>query len=140
MNKVILKGRITQDLELRTTINNKSVVRFTLAVNEGYGDNKRTNFINCEVWNGKAENLAKYCEKGSLLLLEGRIRVESYDDPEGNRRYIIKVVAENIEFLGSKKGSVENTAESTENAAEEKEDPFADFGEEIELSDEDLPF
>lgn len=139
MNKVILRGRITQDLELRTTINNKAVVRFTLAVNEGYGEDQRTNFINCEVWNGKAETLYKYCEKGSPLLLEGCIRTESYEQ-DGQKRYVTKVVVQNYEFLDSKKSkeSTEECSESAENSVEESISSI--YTDAVELNDEDLPF
>lgn len=143
MNKVILKGRITQDLELRTTINNKPVVRFTLAVNEGYGEGQRTNFINCEVWNKLAENLHKYCEKGSLLLLEGSIRVESYDGQDGQKKYVTKVLVQNIEYLDNKKkDSTENIANylqsSAENSAEESVSSI--YTDEVEIEDDDIPW
>lgn len=141
INKVILKGNLTKDVELRTTINNKSVVRFTLAVNEGYGDKQRTNYINCEVWNKTAENLAKYCGKGSLLLIEGNLRVESYDDKNGSKKSVTKVIVEDLEFLDTKrKSSAETSVTQAENATEDKEDPFADFGEEVQLSDDDIPW
>lgn len=129
MNKVILKGRITQDPELRTTINNKAVVRFTLAVNEGYGEDQRTNFINCEVWNKLAENLAKYCSKGSSLLLEGCIRTETFDGQDGQKRYVTKVAVQSYEFLDSKKNK--------ESAEESISSIYTD---DIELDSEDLPF
>ena len=128
MNKVILKGRITQDPELRTTINNKAVVRFTLAVNEGYGEKQVTNFINCEVWNKLAENLHKYCNKGSPLLLEGCIRTENYEQ-DGQKRYVTKVVVQSYEFLDSKKNK--------ESAEESVSSIYTD---EVEINDEDLPF
>lgn len=140
MNKVILRGRITQDLELRTTINNKAVVRFTLAVNEGYGEDQRTNFINCEVWNKLAENLHKYCEKGSGLLLEGSIRTETFDGQDGQKKYITKVVVQSYEFLDSRKSkeSAEEFSKNSVNSAEESVSSI--YADELELSDEDLPF
>lgn len=143
MNKAILKGRITQDLELRTTINNKAVVRFTLAVNEGYGENQRTNFINCEVWNKLAENLYKYCEKGSGLLLEGSIRTETFDGQDGQKKYVTKVVVQNYEFLDSKKkdfaeNTIEECSKNSVNSAEESVSSI--YSDELELNDEDLPF
>lgn len=140
MNKVILKGRITQDLELRTTTSGKSVVRFTLAVNKGYGEDQRTDFINCEVWNKLAENLHKYCSKGSSLLLEGSIRVESFDGQDGQKRYVTKVLVQSYEFLDSKKSkeSTEECRESVENSVEESVSSI--YADDLELSDEDLPF
>lgn len=129
-----------QDLELRTTTSGKSIVRFTLAVNEGYGEDQRTNFINCEVWNKLAENLHKYCSKGSSLLLEGCIRVESYDGQDGQKRYVTKVVVQNYEFLDSKKSKEETIDNNVATTTGEKEDPFSDFTSEIQISDDDLPF
>ena len=149
MNKVILKGNLVKDIELKYTINNKAVARFTLAVNEGYGDNKRTNFITCEVWNKLAENLAKYCGKGSSLLLEGSIRTESYDGNDGQKKYGTKVVVETLEFINSKtfakncKESAEickETANNCKETAKEDDDPFKDFGETMEITDEDIPW
>ena len=140
MNKVILKGNLVKDIELKYTINNKAVARFTLAVNEGYGDNKRTNFITCEVWNKLAENLAKYCGKGSSLLLEGSIRTENYEQ-DGQKKYTTKVVVESLEFLKSKNenSSAESSANNCKESAKE-DDPFKEFGETMEISDDDLPF
>lgn len=147
INKVILKGNLTKDVELRTTINNKSVVRFTLAVNEGYRDKQRTNYINCEVWNKTAENLAKYCGKGSLLLIEGNLRVESYEDKDGSKKSVTKVLVENLEFLDAKRKSSAKTSanplqNSAEDTVEDKEDPFADFNTEYseDIDELELPF
>ena len=137
MNKVVLKGNLVKDIELRYTTNNKAVARFTLAVNEGYGDNKRTNFISCEAWNKLDENLAKYCGKGSSLLLEGSMRTDNYEQ-DGQKKYSTKVVVEALEFLKSKNET--NSAEIIYDKETTSEDPFKEFGEEITISDDDLPF
>ena len=139
MNLVVLKGNLTKDVELRTTINNKSVARFVLAVNDGYGEKQVTSYINCEVWNKLAENLANYCGKGSRLLLKGNLRTETYDGQDGQKKYVTKVIAESIEFLDKKKDSVE-TQSDTQSTIRDTQDPYQDFGEEIALSDDDLPF
>ncbi len=131
MNKVIAKGRLTKNIERQTTVNNKTVVQFTLAINEGYGENQKTNFIKCEAWNALAENLSKYCEKGSLLLIEGRIKTESYNDQNGQKKSTFKVIVQNIEFLDNKKNKP---------YIEEKEASFQEFTNEIELTDDLLPF
>lgn len=136
MNKVILRGRITQDVELRTTTSNKSVVRFTLAVNEGYGDDQKTNYINCEVWNKLAENLHKYCSKGSSLLVEGSIRVESFDGQDGQKRHVSKVLIQNYEFLDSKKKDSTDQC-STEQTNESVSSIYTD---DIEIEDDDIPW
>ena len=131
MNKYIGIGRITKDIELRTTNNNKSVAQFTIAINEGYGEEQRTNYIDCTVWGKQAENMSKYCSKGSLIAIEGRLQTGSYEDKEGTKRKTTKVVAESIQFLGNKK------EENKEQVLEES-DLFEEFGDEI--SDDDLPF
>lgn len=139
MNVIILKGNLTKDIELRTTINNKSVARFVLAVNDGYGEKQTTSYINCEVWTKLAENLANYCSKGSPLLIRGRLRTETFDGQDGNKKYTTKVLVESLEFLGSKKTTIEQS-EPELNKIDNKNDPYKDFGEEIALNPDDLPF
>lgn len=150
MNKVILIGRLARDPEMRYTTTNPAVTRFTLAVSRPKinGEDRGTDFINCVAWRKLAENIAKYCTKGSQVALEGRIQVDSYEDTNGDRKYSTNVVAEKVTFLGSKQqiGQEEGQQFQTNTEAlvsamnENKEDPFADFGEQLELSDEDLPF
>lgn len=129
MNQVILTGRLTKDPELRTTQSDKQVASFTLAVDK-YGEG--ADFINCIVWGKQAENLCKYQEKGSQIGLSGRISTRSYEDDKGNKRNITEVVADSIEFLGSKKK--ETTTEEVT--------PYDIKGEGngIEITDSDLPF
>lgn len=98
MNNVVLIGNISTDLELKQTTNGKSVCQFNLAVN-GYGD--KTDFIPIQVWNKQAENLVKFQQKGSKIGVSGRISVESYEQ-EGQKKTFTKVVAHEVEFLGSK--------------------------------------
>lgn len=140
MNKVVLTGRLTKDIEIRYTNSNKAYSSFSLAVNTGYGDNQRTDYIECVAWEKRAELLSKYCSKGSKLLIEGKIQTNSYDAPDGSKRYTTKVIVENLEFLENKSGNKENNEikSTAENTAESAEDPFASFGEEIK--DEDLPW
>lgn len=102
MNVVNLIGNITKDLELRKTKDNKSVLDFTIAVNEGYGDNKTTDFIQCQVWNIQADNMVKYCNKGSKVAVNGRIRTSQYEK-NGQTIYKTYVVANSVEFLNNKK-------------------------------------
>jgi single-strand DNA-binding protein len=129
MNQVILTGRLTKDPELRTTTSDKQVASFTLAVDK-YGEG--ADFINCIVWGKQAENLCKYQEKGSQIGLSGRISVRSYEDDKGNKRNITEVVADSIEYLGSKK----------KDAPTEEVTPYDIKGEGngIEIQDSDLPF
>lgn len=128
MNKTILIGRISTDLELREVGNEKSVCDFNLATKRYNGE---ADFIPVEVWGKQAENLVQYQTKGSLIAVEGNIRVDSYEDSEGNKRRSFKVVASNVQFLGNKQESKETIVEEQENS----DDPFADFGESIEVED-----
>jgi single-strand DNA-binding protein len=138
MNKVVLLGRLTKKPELKETKANKSVCDFSIAVNRNYTNDegeREADFINCQVWNKQAENLCKYMDKGSQLSLEGNIRTDSYEDDKGNRRFKTYVLVSNIEYLETKK------SESKKAVVEENKNPdqdFIDFGNEIELSDEDL--
>ena len=136
MNQIILSGRITHDIELKYTQSNKPLVNFTLAVNRIGQDG--TDFINCIVWNKQAENLHKYQSKGSMILVEGNLRVEKYKNKDGDNRYKTYVLVNHIEYIGTKKPSAENSAENAEESAEEEKNPFEEFGE--ELDPDDLPF
>lgn len=141
MNQICLIGRLARNPELRYTNNNKPVANFTIAVNR-IGQNT-ADFFNCVVWNNQAENLCKYQEKGSQIAITGCLRVEQYQDSNGDNRYKTYVLASNIEYLDNKKKESENSEEiskSSVNGTEEKEDPFADFGDEVELSDDDMPW
>jgi len=158
MNKVILIGRLARDPEMRTTASGTSVTRFTVAVSRpftGNGGERGTDFISCIAWRRQAENIAKYCNKGSQIAVEGRIQTGSYDGQDGSKRYTTDIVADNVTFLGSRNNDVsgmqadpfandipsyqDNYASETP-TANVGEDPFKDFGEEIALSDDDLPF
>ena len=105
MNRTILIGRITKDLELKTTQSNIPVVTFTLAVDKQFKDDsgeRGADFIQCVTWRKTAENLVKYCGKGSLIAVDGRISTRDYDTDNG-KRYVTEVVADDIQFLDSKK-------------------------------------
>lgn len=165
MNKVILIGRLSRDPELRTTPSNLSVATFSIAVSRPFvsqGGQPETDFINCVVWRRQAENLAKYCHKGSQIAVEGRIQTRNYTAQDGSKRYVTEVMCDNITFLGSKDTNVQSggapyqanydngggnnfeapVMEPTPSmpTTDISEDPFKDFGEEITLSDDDLPF
>lgn len=162
MNKVILIGRLSRDPELRTTPSNLSVATFSIAVSRPFtpnGGNPETDFINCVVWRRQAENLAKYCHKGSQIAVEGRIQTRNYTAQDGSKRYVTEVMCDNITFLGTKSDNQGGASFAQDNyqapandipqdnynpasmpTTDISEDPFKDFGEEITLSDDDLPF
>lgn len=110
MNKVILVGNITKELELRKTQSNKSVLEFRIAINEGYGDHKRTEYVSCVAWEGRADTINQYFNKGSKILVEGKLRTESYEF-EGQKRYKTYVLVDGFEFMQSNKNSVRAVSE-----------------------------
>ena len=101
MNKTILIGNITKDIETRITQSKKSVVEFAIAINENYGENKTTEYINIVAWEKLADNIAKYCSKGSKVAIEGKIKTDKYEK-NGQTIYRTYVLANSVEFLQSK--------------------------------------
>jgi single-strand DNA-binding protein len=145
MNRVELVGRLTAKPELRYTGSNVPFARFTVAVNRtfsGANGERETDFINCVTWRKQAENLCQYQDKGSLISVEGRIQTGSYDAQDGTKRYTTDVVADSIQFLGTK-GSNQNTNDVTPydyqdaptNDVSVEEDPFADFGDSVSIDE-----
>jgi single-strand DNA-binding protein len=156
MNNVVLVGRLTRDPELRTTPNGIATCQISLAVNGLPNQNgeRTTDFIDVQVWRRQAENVSKYCTKGSQVGVVGRIHTRSYDANDGTKRYVTEVVADNVTFLGSKgNGTGSNggfvdampdyntvSQPSYSSSTDLTDDPFKDFGSEVVLSDDDLPF
>lgn len=135
MNKVILKGRLVADPELRQTQSGISYTKFKVAVDKYSKDgNKAADFIDCDAWRGTAEMVAKYFSKGKEIVVEGAIHNNNYEKQDGTKVYTYLVTADRVEFCGSK-GDGGSAPANT--AAEELGD-LGDF-EEI-LSDGDVPF
>ena len=135
----MLVGRITRDLELRYTGNNNAVCEFTIATNRPVmRDGERVaDFVTCVLFGKQAENLVKYQSKGSMIGIEGAYRVDRYEDADGNNRYKHYVLVHTIEFLESKRTTVDETPVET---PVEETNPYAEFGASIEINEEDLPF
>lgn len=103
MNKCILVGNLARNPELTQTNSGISCCKFTIAVNRNYANangERDADFINIVVWRGLADNCGKYLHKGSKVALCGAIQTRSYDDKDGNKRYITEVVADEVEFIG----------------------------------------
>ena len=107
INRVVLVGRMTRDPELRRTNTGTAVASWTLAVNRSYNsaDGQEADFIPCVVWNKAAENVERYCSKGSLVGIEGRLRSRSYDDAQGRKVFVVEAVCDSVQFLDTKKES-----------------------------------
>ena len=106
LNRVILMGRITQDLELKTTASGISVTSFSIAVDRTYvkqGEERKTDFINCVAWNKQAEFICKYFGKGSLIAIEGEIQTRQYQAKDGSNRHITEVVVSGVSFTGERR-------------------------------------
>jgi single-strand DNA-binding protein len=127
LNRVVLIGRLTKDVEVRFTSSGTAVANFTVACNRKFND--ETDFIQVVVWRGLAENCHKYIGKGSLVALEGRLQVSNYEDQDGKKVWKTEVVAEDVRFLDSKKEQQEDQGDS-----------FQVVGKPIDLDDLDLPF
>lgn len=124
MNKALLIGRNTKDIELKATTSGKLVVTFNIAVNRPYKNDsgeRDCDFLNCIAFSKLAETISKYVKKGDLIGVEGRIQTRSYTDKGGNNRYSTEIMVENIEFLQSKKEKPQ------EEVKMEELDPFADL-------------
>jgi single-strand DNA-binding protein len=169
INNVTLVGRLTKDPELRYTPNGVATATFTLAVNRPFSNQqgeREADFIQCVVWRKPAENVANYLKKGSLAGAVGRIQTRSYDNNQGQRVYVTEVVCESVQFLEPKNsgggqqqqnqgnygngfggGQQQNNQQNNYNQQNSgggggrfNDDPFANDGTPIDISDDDLPF
>lgn len=135
LNVVTLIGRLTRDPELRQTTSGTPVCSFSVAVDNGYGDNKKTDFINCVAWKGTAEFVSKYFAKGQMIALSGRLSTRTWDD-NGTTRYATEVSVREVDFCGSKAdGQNSGTSNETYDASPQ---PCPDGF--FQASDDDLPF
>lgn len=133
MNKVIMTGRTTADIELKQTQSGVSVATFSLAVKRNFktNDTYESDFFNCVAYRETAETISKYVSKGELIGVEGRLQTRNYTDKENRKKYVTEIIVEKFEFLQAKKEK-QNTENSTE------ADPFAEYTE-VD-NEEDLPF
>lgn len=130
MNRVILSGRLTKDVDVRYTQTGKCVANFSLAVNKK--DN--VNFFNVVVWEKLAEICANNLGKGSKVLIEGELSTRSYEDSSGSKKTVTEVVAYNVEFMGSKNDIQHTPQQATMQQVTQK---YNTFGTE---QNEEIPF
>jgi len=109
LNKVMLMGNLTRDVELKTTPGNQTVGNLGLAINRKWktpdGEQREeTTFVDCEAWGKTAEILAKYLSKGRPVYLEGRLKLDQWEDKDGQKRSKMRVVIEEFQFVDSKPG------------------------------------
>lgn len=135
INRVVLTGRLTRDVELKATSTGNNVASFTVAV-DGFtrdqnGENN-SSFINCVAWSNSAKFVSTYCKKGSLVALEGRLQSRSYDRKDGTKAYVTEVIVDRIENL-SPKDAATTSANEGFSIQENENQPLS-------YSDDDLPF
>ncbi len=146
MNNVSIIGRITKDIELRATTSGLPAVSMFIAINNGkdkVGIERPADFPKIYVYDKQAENVNEYCHKGSLVGITGRIKTRTWDKEDGTKGYETYILASRVQFLDTKASEGAGIPEPDYvPSKEEKEenDPFADFGESVEISDDDLPF
>ena len=150
LNRVILVGRTTRDVDFRRTSSGTPVATFTLALDNRYvlKDGKpTTDFINCVAWNKTAETMDKYVKKGMLIAIEGRLQTRNYENKDGNKVYVTEVVCDNMRMLESKNsgGSSATYLEDYEPAnngyqSDEVSNSQNTSDVELNISEDDLPF
>lgn len=144
LNRVVLVGRLTKEPEVKKTNSGLSVCTFDLAVDTSRSStDKSAMFIRCTSWNKTAETVSKYCTKGMLVGVEGRLSQRNYETKAGEKRSSIEVVIDNFQFLEKKKDNTESEFESAPvsekvDSGSTLEDTASYRG--IDSTDDDLPF
>lgn len=133
MNKVVISGNITKDLELRSTENGKKFLGFSIAINEGTKDKPITNFFNCNAWEQNAEFINKYFSKGRKILIEGSLRTSKYKNDEGKEITNTYILVNHSEFCDSKK-------EETNTGEVEEDYKAFENPDQVVFEDSELPF
>ena len=131
MNKILLKGRVSKEIELSyTQTNNVAVTNFTVAVNRDFtkqGEERQADFINCVAYNKTAEFVNKYFKKGQEILVIGRLQNRNWDDQNGQKHYVTEVIVENVEFCGSKQTTETNEIQEFINESDYTSDEILPF-------------
>ena len=148
INRVVLVGRITRDVEHKVTQSGVSVVSFSLAVNRNFtsaSGEREADFVNCVTWRASADFMRNYVKKGNLLGVDGRIQTRNYEDNDGRTVYVTEVVADSVQLLESRNsnqsdnsGQFKNKFEENQSNNDEQEALYENTKNLI--SDDDLPF
>jgi len=104
MNLVVLTGRTTNDIEIKYSQSGTAIAGFSLAVDDGYGDNKKTHFIPCKAFGKTAETAGNYVVKGQKLTIQGKLSINKFETAEGQKRTFTEVIVDRFEFGEKKKG------------------------------------
>ena len=150
INRVVLVGRLTKDIELRKTNSNISTCTFTLACNRRYSNQQNggptADFINCVAWRQSADFLAQYASKGSIVGVEGRITTRNYEGQNG-KVYVTEVTCDSVQLIGGNRGAAtSNVSNQTFTPSAEAsfsgndlDDDFSNTPS-LDISSDDLPF
>ena len=142
LNRVVLRGRLTAEPELKRTTSDLSVISFTVAVERNYSSSKdkQTDFINCVAWRQTAEFISRYFSKGKMIALEGSIQVRNYTDKNDNKRQAVEVLVSQVYFAG-------DNSQRQEPAADTKNYPPVTYSSgapedftDVPAEEDDLPF
>jgi single-strand DNA-binding protein len=141
-NKVIIMGNLTRDPELRVTPKGTSVCQLGMAINSSYKDKdgnlkEEVTFVDVDSFGKQAEVIAKYCKKGRPLLIEGRLKLDTWEDKDGGKRSKLKVILDSFTFVGGREESREET--SAPQAAPFREKTPAAARAEV-IDEKDVPF
>lgn len=151
INRVVLVGRLTKEVELRYTQSGKAAGSFTIAVNRQFTNQqgeREADFINAVIWGKGAENLANFTHKGSLIGVEGRVQTRNYENQQGTRVYVTEVVVDNFSLLEPKSANDGRQSQPVNHGGQNNfntpnnqpmNNPFAG-GRDIDITDEQLPF
>ena len=136
-NNFIFIGRLTRDPELRYTSSNKAVTQIDLAVQNGKDD---VTFVPITLFEKMAENVCKYCEKGDLIGFQGSVKNHNWEDNKGNKHYDYTFMANRMSFLQTKTNNQQEPKQAENVKKSTDEQIYADFGDSIEISEDDIAF
>lgn len=136
-NNFFFIGRLTKNPELKYTSSNKAVTQIDLAVQNGKDD---VTFVPITLFEKMAENVCKYCEKGDLIGFQGSVKNHNWEDNKGNKHYDYTFMANRMSFLQTKTNNQQEPKQAENVKKSTDEQIYADFGDSIEISDDDIAF
>lgn len=142
-NRVFLMGNLTRDVELKQTAGNQQVAEIGLAVNRRFKDREgaereEVTFVDCEAWGRTAEVMAKYLAKGRPVFIEGRLKLDTWQDQSGAKRSKMRVVVENFQFIDSRGGGGNAGGGGGEDRSSKA--PARETATAVQYDDADIPF
>ena len=142
LNRALLVERLTRDPKLRRTGSGKAVTSFNLAVERNFkSDDQESDFINCVCWGKIAENTERYCSKGSLVSVDGRIQTRNYDNSQGQKVYVTEVIADSVQFIQTNRNNNTATAAQAQTNSYVHNEPIQQFEDEgLVMEEDDIQF